>query len=323
MKKLILLMVWLTGTAALAGAGGFLFATFNGEQSPMGEQIYFVLSHDGRQWEALNGSQPALVSAVGEKGVRDPYLLRSHDGKKFYVIATDLSINMNGDWTRATHAGSKCIVIWDSPDLVHWSKARLVKVAPDDAGSTWAPEAIYDEGKNKYLTFWASTTAGDNFGKQRIWAAWTRDLVTFEKPFVYIDKPWAVIDADIVGENGTYYRFAKNEKDKAITMEVSRNLMGPWRDMTHFSLANLRGYEGPECYPVIPAVGGKPATWCLILDQYSRSAGYQPFVTEDLSSGQFRPGEGFAFPFRLRHGAVLPITAAEYERLEKAYGQAK
>jgi len=46
-------------------------------------------------------------------------------------------------------------------------------------------------------------------------------------------------------------------------------------------------------------------------------------VTEDLSSGQFRPGEGFAFPFRLRHGAVLPITAAEYERLEKAYGQAK
>jgi hypothetical protein len=88
-------------------------------------------------------------------------------------------------------------------------------------------------------------------------------------------------------------------------------------------LADLRGYEGPECYLVKPAAGGKPATWCLILDQYSRGAGYQPFVTEDLSSGQFQPGEGFAFPFRLRHGAVLPITAAEYERLEKAYGQPK
>jgi hypothetical protein len=323
MKKLFLLMALLTGTAAFAGAGGFLFATFNGEQTPMSEQIYFVLSHDGRQWDALNGSQPALVSALGEKGVRDPFLLRSHDGNKFYVIATDLSINLNGDWTRATHAGSKSIVIWDSPDLVHWSKARLVKVAPDDAGSTWAPEAIYDEGKKEYLTFWASTTAGDNFGKQRIWAAWTRDFVTFEKPFVYIDKPWAVIDADIVCENGTYYRFAKNEQNKAITMEVSRNLLGAWKDMTHFSLANLRGYEGPECYPVKPAADGKPATWCLILDQYSRGAGYQPFVTEDLSSGQFRPGEGFAFPFRLRHGAVLPITAVEYERLEKAYGQSK
>lgn len=323
MKKLFFLIALLTGTTALARDDGFLFVTFKGEQTPMSEQIYFVLSHDGRQWHALNGSQPVLVSTLGEQGVRDPYLLRSHDGKKFYVIATDLSINRNGDWTRAGQAGSKAVVIWDSPDLVHWSKARLVKVAPDDAGSAWAPEAIYDEGKQAYLAFWASPTARDNFGKQRIWAAWTSDFVTFGKPFVYVEKPWAVIDADIVCEQGTYYRFSKNEQDKSITMEVSPNLMGPWSDLPHFSLANLRGYEGPECYPVKPAAAGKPATWCLILDQYSTGAGYQPFVTEDLGSGQFHPGEGFAFPFRPRHGAVLPISAAEYERLEKAYGLPK
>ena len=122
----------------------------------MSEQIYFAISPDGRHWSALNGSQPVLVSTLGEKGVRDPYLLRSADGKKFYLIATDLSINLNGDWGRATNAGSKSIVIWDSTDLVHWSEPRLVKVAPDDAGCTWAPEAVYDEGKKAYLTFWAS-----------------------------------------------------------------------------------------------------------------------------------------------------------------------
>ena len=322
-KKLFLLVAMLTGNGALASDGGYLFVTFKGEQTPMSEQIYFAVSPDGHKWEALNQSQPVLVSALGEKGVRDPYLLRSHDGKKYYLIATDLSINLNGNWNRATHAGSKSIVIWDSTDLVHWSPPRLVKVSPDDAGCTWAPEAVYDEDRKEYLIFWASMTASDNFSKQRIWAAWTKDFVTFGKPFVYIDKPWHVIDTDIVRENNKYYRFSKDEQYAAITMETSTNLIGPWNDATNFSLAKIRGYEGPECYPINPAAAGKPATWCLILDQYSKGTGYQPFVTEDLSGGQFKPGEGFAFPFRLRHGSPLLISEAEYERLDKAYGQPK
>ncbi|MGA2854986.1 MAG: 1,4-beta-xylanase, partial [Verrucomicrobiota bacterium] len=62
MKKLFLLIAMLTGIAALAGDGGFLFVTFKGEQTPMSEQIYFVVSHDGRQWNELNNAQPVLVS---------------------------------------------------------------------------------------------------------------------------------------------------------------------------------------------------------------------------------------------------------------------
>jgi len=82
--------------------------------------------------ESLNNSMPVLVSALGEKGVRDPYLIRAHDQKTIYLIAADLSINLNLNWTRATHAGSKS-----------WSAPRLIKVAPDDAGCTWAPEAVF------------------------------------------------------------------------------------------------------------------------------------------------------------------------------------
>lgn len=313
MKKLLFLVTVLTGTTAWAGDGGFLFVTFKGEQSPMSEQIYFAVSSNGRRWDALYNSQPVLVSTVGEHGVRDPYLLRSHEGKKFYLLATDLSINRNGDWGRAQTAGSKSIVIWDSTNLVNWSQPRLVKVAPDDAGCTWAPEAVYDENRNAYLVFWASKTRSDNFRKQRIWAAWTRDFVTFEEPFIYIDKPWSVIDTDIVSENGKYYRFSKNENSKTIFMEVSTNLTGTWNDVTNFSLGGMAGYEGPESYRI------NPATWCLILDQYSAGTGYHPFITEDLSGAQFKPDGNFGFPFQFRHGSVLPISAAEYERLEAAY----
>jgi hypothetical protein len=315
----LLLMITLLAGAASASEGGFLFVTFKGEQTPMTEQIYFALSPDGRHWNALNGAQPTLVSTLGEKGVRDPYLLRSHDGKQFYLLATDLSINLNHDWGRAQKAGSKSIVIWESLDLVQWSPPRLAKVAPDDAGCTWAPEAVYDETRKEYLTFWASRTGNDQFRKQRIWAAWTKDFVSFEKPFVYIDKPWDVIDTDIVRENGSCYRFSKDEQFKSITLEVSTNLLGPWNVVSNFSLAKARGYEGPECYPIKPAADGKPAAWCLILDQYSKGTGYQPFVTDELGGGQFKPGEGFSFPFRFRHGSVLPVSATEYQRLEKAY----
>lgn len=303
-------------SAALAD--GYLFATFKGEQTPMTEQIYFVVSQDGRNWQELNGGKPTLVSAIGEKGVRDPFLVRKHDGG-FVLIATDLSINRNHNWGRAVTAGSRSIVIWESDDLVKWSGPRLVKVSPDNAGCTWAPEAVYDEAAGDYLVFWASKTADDGFKKHRIWAARTKDFKAFDKPFVYIDKEHDVIDTTIVYENGVYYRFSKDEKHKAITMESSAKLTGPWQDVSGFSLATMQGYEGPECYRLTPAVEGKPATWCLVLDHYAKGEGYKPWVTHDLSTGMFEPGPGFKFPFRLRHGGMLPVTTEEMAKLRAAY----
>jgi hypothetical protein len=322
MKILAMLLCGLTALSVSA-ADGFLFVTFRGEQTPRTEQVYFALSKDGRNWQALKGGEPVLVSTLGEKGVRDPYVLRSRDGSRVYLIGTDLSINLNRDWGRAVRAGSRSILVWESTNLVQWSEPRLVRVAPEDAGCTWAPEAIYDEQSGDYLVFWASTTRRDDFAKHRIWAARTRDFATFSEPFVYIEKPAAVIDTTIVRDGTNYVRFTKDETQKGITMEVSGSLMGNWRQATDFSLANLRGYEGPECYLVEPATNGRPPTWCLILDYYSRGQGYQPYITHDLTGGQFSQGEGFVFPFRFRHGSVLPLSEAEYRRLETAYSRAE
>ena len=321
--RLLLLLLTMTSPALAADAGGYLFVTFKGEQSPMTEQVYFVVSHDGKQWQSLNGGEAVLTSKLGERGVRDPFVLRApaddRGDKKFFLIATDLSINLNRDWKRAVRAGSKSIVVWESSDLVKWSEPRLVKVAPDDAGCTWAPEAIYDQAKRDYVVFWASTTARDNFARHRIWAARTKDFATFSEPFIYIEKPTAVIDTTIVFENGRYFRFTKDEKFKAITAETSEKLDGPWSEVPNFSLAKMTGYEGPACYRLTDAEPGKPAKWCLLLDHYARGQGYKPFVTDDLAGGQFQPAPDFKFPFKLRHGSVLPVSADEMSRLEAAY----
>jgi beta-xylosidase len=319
MSRILLLLCLCTTWAAAGAEGGFLFVTFKGEATPQTEQIYFALSRDGRKWEALNKAEPVLVSKLGEKGVRDPYLLRSHDGQRFYLLATDLSIHLKNDWHRATHAGSRSIVIWDSTNLVQWSEPRLVQVAHTNAGCTWAPEAVYDEDAGDYLVFWASTTRDDDYKKQRIWACRTKDFHTFGPPFVYIDKPTQVIDTTIARSGTNYYRFTKDEQFKAITLEYSPGLMSGWSTVSNFSLAKMTGYEGPACFVLDRRENGEPATWCLLLDYYSKGQGYKPFLSQDLGGGQFSPGPDFEFPFRLRHGSVLPISESEYVRLQEAY----
>ena len=106
----------------------YLFAHFAHGNSEEAEQIYFSVSKDGMKWTALNDSKPILRSTLGEKGLRDPHIIRSPEGDKFYLIATDLSISKNSDWTRAQTKGSKFLMIWESSDLVNWSKQRMVKI---------------------------------------------------------------------------------------------------------------------------------------------------------------------------------------------------
>lgn len=324
MKHVIVLLALAFPLHLSAAQGGFLFTTFRDETTPLSEQIYLAVSADGKQWEWLNGGDPVLVSDVGEKGVRDSFALRSHDGQKVWLIATDLCVNRNRDWHRNTHAGSRSIVVWESTDLVHWSPPRLALVAPYDAGCAWAPEAIYDEEAGDYLVYWASTTKSDNCAKQRIWAAHTKDFRAFDKPFVFLEKPNHVIDIDIVRHGDTYYRFTKDDKDKSVSMASSKKLTGPWEEMPQFTSGKGKNFEGPVCYQLKPAADGMPPQWCLLLDNVSdrigRGAfGYMPFISHDLSTGEFTPAKDFHFPYPFRHGSVLPITSAEAERLKSAY----
>src|SRR5688572_5592110 len=91
----------------------FTYFTGNGEGE---EQIRFALSKDGLNYRALNQNQPVLVSKdiSSSGGVRDPHILRSNDGKSFYMVATDMYVAKNG-WG-PNHA----MVLMKSTDLVNW-----------------------------------------------------------------------------------------------------------------------------------------------------------------------------------------------------------
>ena len=158
----------------------YVFAYYKGYGEGQ-EKIYFAASRDGLTWGEMNGGDPILESTLGTTGLRDPYLFRSPEGDKFYLLATDLSAYQgNGVVSRN---GSQAVMVWESDDLVHWGEQRMVEVAAGiDAGCAWAPEACYDETTQEYLLFWASTTPADNYGKQQVYYCKTRDFHTFTEP---------------------------------------------------------------------------------------------------------------------------------------------
>lgn len=96
---------------------GYLFAHFIGE-AQLGEQVYFASSRDGLHWKDLNSGNPVLISDIGEKGVRDPFIIRDVLNGKYIIIATDLCIASGKGWWSAQHNGSTNIIVWESKDLV-------------------------------------------------------------------------------------------------------------------------------------------------------------------------------------------------------------
>src|SRR5690606_41735513 len=81
---------------------GYLCAYCLGEGLAHGEQVYFSLSEGNNPlaYTTLNEGRPVMVSTSGEMGLRDPFIIRSPEGDKFYQIATDLRMwnQSSGSW---------------------------------------------------------------------------------------------------------------------------------------------------------------------------------------------------------------------------------
>lgn len=200
---------------------GYLMVHFVEDPANHAEKIYFSLSRgeDPTRWYRLNDGQPILESRIGTTGVRDPHLVRAPDCKKFYLIGTDLRVFGGDDagWHAWTSRGSRSILVWESTDLISWSKERLVEVAPPDAGMAWAPEAIVDPATGAFVLTWSSTLydqatdpdhRGDSYS--RIMPATTRDFRSFSAARIYLDTGSSTIDTTMISHAGKVYRFHKD-----------------------------------------------------------------------------------------------------------------
>ena len=294
-----------------AKRGGYLFVHFQCfEQGRIDqEKIQFSLSRDLKNWEILNDGDPILISDCGTQGLRDPFAFRKKDGS-VVVIATDLNTRVPGfNWWKASNAGSPHLIVFESRDLVHWSKARAVTPMPG-ASAAWAPEIVDDDGTP--LVIWSGKRKGEKF---RILGAHTKNFVDFDEPFVFAANENAdVIDADVVKCDGVFFRFVKNDIVKSVSMERADSLHGPWTPVEGYALNDLRAIEAPAC---ILTGNGREAF--LFLDHYThgRNPGYRAYRTDDIFTGKFEPlGDDFKAVPGIKHGGILRLSEKEYQRMK-------
>lgn len=298
----------------------YLFVHFTGEHEN-GEQIYFSVSKDGLHFTDLNNGRPVLISNIGTKGVRDPFIVRNTDTGRYYLIATDLRIGSGTSWSDAVSKGSKDIVVWSSTDLLSWDGPRSCAVGIPEAGCVWAPEAVYDENTKSFLVFFASNVRYQNESeaKQRIYCVKTQDFISFSSPEIYMERDHHVIDSTVIKDRGKYYRISKNETTKKLEMEVSDSLYNGFKPVISQTLNDIPGLEGPECY-LLP--DGK--TWCLIADRFAKGLGYFPMLTTDLASGNFTVLDETKYDLgqsKKRHGGVIIISDEEYTSLNNTFNK--
>ncbi|MSS84363.1 family 43 glycosylhydrolase [Actinomycetaceae bacterium WB03_NA08] len=346
----------------------YVWAFFTGEGDGA-EKVSLAASkgNDALAWNTLNDGQPIFESTEGTEGLRDPFIIRSHDGDKFYLLATDLKIaGLPGGFTTAQREGSKYIEIWESDDLVTWSNQRHVKVSSDYAGNTWAPEAYWDADRGLYVVYWASNlydTADPSdrsaLTYNRMMYATTPDFVTFSQPEVWVDVDRrgqagaGTIDVSVADLDGVYYRFIKDEGNMTLRQEKSTDLLatvtdslpeanGPADQWTLVKSevaagqpngvegGTFRQGEGPNIFQGNAGdVNGYK--WYLFIDQPDYHGGpnhYVPFASNDLTDGESWVSVANKLRDNLpqnadggkpRHGTVIPVTRAEYQKVLEEY----
>ena len=345
--------------------GGYLFAHFIGEQEENQEQIYFALSEDGLNFKDTNGGKPVICSNVGEKGVRDPYLYRSYEKDRFFLIATDLSIYNRGGWFQneqgyydASTTGSSNLVLWESEDLINWGEARLLPVAPENAGMAWAPEMIYYEETGEYIIYFSSSIMNKETKMKEkpntIFYVTTRDFVHFSDTNIFIDnqtdpdgKAREIIDTTLLKIGDTYYSASKDgdnaEENGGIRIIKMKTLLDKdsWEkvlnleeiglDISGLGIKALNNgdLEGPELFVInkkdrvnkdIPEYG-------IMMDRFQADLGYLPLITTDIedktnskNSWKVLGKDEYSFDkLKKRHGTILNITYEEVKRIKENF----
>ena len=313
---IILLIGFLSGSAAAhppaktakVAPSAYLFAYFTGNDKAE-EAIRFALSPDGYHYTALNGNKPVVASADISRtgGVRDPHILRGADGKTFYMTATDMVSAKGWDSNRG-------LVLLKSTDLLHWTSKAIHfpdrYPGQEKLKRVWAPQTIYDAKAGKYMVYFSLQYESK---PDKIYYAYANkdftDLEGEPKQLFFSPTNGSCIDGDIVTKDGKYYLFFKTEGNgNGIKVAVSDKLTSGYVLGDKYVQQTTSPVEGAGTFKL-----NNSPNYILMYDMYT-SGKYQFTRTSDFAHFKV-VDQDVRMNFHPRHGTVLPITAAESERL--------
>ena len=143
-----------------------------------------------------------------------------------------------------TETGSHSIVVWESNDLVNWSEPRLAEISPENAGMTWAPDAIWDPEAGQYLISWTCNLIGEGWF---IMKTYTSDFVTFSPAEKFMTGAGMDITLGVDNTTSTFYRIGKNDGGELIELASSSTLSGDqWTPINEeIGAGTIPAGEGP------------------------------------------------------------------------------
>ena len=342
MKNTLLIIGILSCTFAMAQKsssleekepGAYLFVFFSDHT----HSIFMATSHDGYTFTAVNDGQPVIAgdTIAEQRGVRDPHIYRGFDGA-FYLCMTDLHIFAKREKLRDTEwerdkvqygwGNNRSLILMKSFDLIHWTRSnvRIDKAFPEkygDIGCAWAPESIYDSRAGKMMIYFTMRIGN---GKTKLYYAYTNDnftkLVTEPKIlFEYPNQDVQILDADITPlPDGRYcMMYVSQDGISGIKMALSDSIHSGYQYDSRWIDFEEKSCEAPNVWKRIGE-----NKWVVMYDIFGINPHNFGFVeTVDFVNfkhlGRFNEGVMKAINFKSpKHGAVIPITKKEAERLE-------
>ena len=314
-------------------SGAYLFAYFrNDAKSTNGENVFYAVSKDGYNYEALNGGVPVASASQGTGHSRDPYIMKAQDGAeyKYYMVATDANTTNNYNNT-GLHT-------WGSNDLITWDELANPQFATDKGGGSntitnmcWAPEAIWDPVAGKYMVYFATNEADSAANESaKIYYSYTTDFRTFSEKQVLFDPGYGVIDADITPYGNGYVMLYKKEASSGTgakkvwytfkTGESPSNSDGKEYDAANakiFESATNTQAEGPQVFPI-----SGTSNYGVLVDYFS-DGGFGFSYTSDFESYSKISADNCSINhLNPSHGCIIPISDMEYYNLSQAFGKA-
>ncbi len=271
-------------------------------------RMHLAVSSDGVDWTPLNENAPVLTAEAGTKSLRDPSVLRRPDGT-FVVVAADVAGNDIYAHTGYVHA-------WTSPDLRTFTYHRLhLHTMPTH---TWGPEAFYDPARKQY----GITYSANRNGRDSIFVNYTSDFATVSAPQLYFDPGFSVQDATVVGADGDYRLFYRDNRDQSIHEARSGTLAPRSFDKGIQPGALLQGTSvgNPD---VVQAIDGQH--WWLWADSYvDKNQGrlylWQTTNPDDPKTWTTVSMAAYSQPLNARAGGIVALTAAERTALVDRWG---
>jgi len=282
----------------------FLFSYFknNGEDG-----LHLAFSHDGYSWTPLNNDSSFLKPETGkDKLMRDPCIIKGPDGL-FHMVWT-VSWNEKG----IGYASSK--------DLVEWSEQLYIPVMEHEPATRncWAPEIFFDQQRSEYMIYWASTIPGrfpQTEGKTEdkynhcMYYTTTKDFRSFRKTRLLYDPVFNIIDVTIVKDGKQYIMFLKDETlepvKKNLRLAFSKKATGPY---------GVASAPFTESWVEGPTVTKIQNQWIVYYDRYTQGK-MGAVLSNDLKTWK-DISDQVHFPSGVRHGTVLKISEAEFQRLK-------